>query len=142
MRNRIEEIKAKGFNISTSNDISSPQPTGYQGLPSNVIDYNKIKVGVKTLDDAIIKLSELRKTNPRLADKGTVLGAINSRDLAKMREISDFFYRISGIYSRIIRYMAFMYRYDWMVTPYINDESVKKEKVLKNFQFCLNTLDD
>ena len=142
MRNRIEEIKAKGFNISTSNDISSPQPTGYQGLPSNVIDYNKIKVGVKTLDDAIIKLSELRKTNPRLADKKTVLGAINSRDLATMREISDFFYRISGIYSRIIRYMAFMYRYDWMVTPYINDESVRKEKVLKNFQFCLNTLDD
>ena len=142
MRNRIEEIKAKGFNISTSNGISSPQPTGYQGIPNNLVDYNKIKVGVKTLDDAIIKLSELRKTNPRLADKATVLRAINTRDLITMREVSDFFYRVSGIYARIIRYMAFMYRYDWMVTPYINDESVKKEKVLKNFQQCLNTLDD
>ena len=142
MRNRIEEIKAKGFNISTSNGISSPQPTGYQGIPNNLVDYNKIKVGVKTLDDAIIKLSELRKANPRLADKATVLRAINARDLKTMRDVSDFFYRISGIYARIIRYMAFMYRYDWMVTPYINDESVKKEKVLKNFQQCLNTLDD
>ena len=141
MRNRIEEIKAKGFNISTPNEISSPQPTGYQGIPSNVIDYNKIKVGVKTLDDAIIKLSELRQTNPRLADKATVLRAINDRDLPKMREISDFFYRVSGIYARIIRYMAFMYRYDWMVTPYINDESVKKEKVIKNFQQSLDILD-
>ena len=142
MRNRIEEIKAKGFNISTPNEISSPQPTGYQGIPSNVIDYNKIKVGVKTLDDAIIKLSELRKTNPRLADKATVLKAINDRDLPKMREISDFFYRVSGIYARIIRYMAFMYRYDWMITPYINDESVKKEKVIKNFQQSLDILDN
>ena len=59
-----------------------------------------------------------------------------------MREISDFFYKISGIYARIIRYMAFMYRYDQMVTPYVNEESIKKEKMLKGFQQCLNTLDN
>ena len=59
-----------------------------------------------------------------------------------MREISDFFYKTSGIYARIIRYMAFMYRYDQMVTPYVNDEDTKKEKILKNFQLCLNTLDN
>ena len=59
-----------------------------------------------------------------------------------MREISDFFYKTSGIYARIIRYMAFMYRYDQMVTPYVNEEDAKKEKVLKGFQQCLNTLDN
>ena len=59
-----------------------------------------------------------------------------------MREISDFFYKTSGIYARIIRYMAFMYRYDQMVTPYVNEEEAKKEKILKGFHQCLNTLDN
>lgn len=59
-----------------------------------------------------------------------------------MREASELFYRISGIYERIIKYMAFMYRYDQMVTPYVNDESVKKEKLLKSFQNSLNILDN
>ena len=38
--------------------------------------------------------------------------------------------------------MAFMYRYDWMITPYVNDESVKIEKVLDGFHKSLKTLDD
>lgn len=37
-----------------------------------------------------------------------------------MREISNFFYKTSGIYNRLVRYMAFLYRYDWMITPYIH----------------------
>jgi len=37
-----------------------------------------------------------------------------------MREISNFFYKTSGIYSRLCRYMAYLYRYDWFITPYIN----------------------
>lgn len=37
-----------------------------------------------------------------------------------MREISNFFYRTSGIYSRLCRYMAYLYKYDWFITPYIN----------------------
>lgn len=140
MRNRIDEIKAKGFNIYSPRDTNEIQSTGYQDMPP--IDFSKIKIGAKTLDDAIIKLGSLRKVNSRLADKETILKAINRYDLKAMREISDFFYRISGIYARIVRYMAFMYRYDWMVTPYVNDESVKNEKILKNFYFCLNTLDN
>ena len=140
MRNRIDEIKAKGFNIYNPLDTTTIQSTGYQAAPPT--DFNKIKVGAKTLDDAIIKLGSLRNVNPLLADKATILRAINRYDLKVMRDVSNFFYRISGIYARIVRYMAFMYRYDWMVTPYVNDESVKNDKVLKNFQQCLNTLDN
>ena len=44
-----------------------------------------------------------------------------------MREISMLFYRISGIYGRIVRYMAFMYRYDSFLTPYVNDTKIKKD---------------
>lgn len=38
-----------------------------------------------------------------------------------MREISNFFYRTSGIYSRLCRYMAYLYKYDWFITPYIGN---------------------
>jgi len=36
-----------------------------------------------------------------------------------MRDISNFFYKHSGIYSRLCRYMAYLYKYDWFITPYI-----------------------
>ena len=138
MRNRIEDIKAKGFNMVLPRDTNQQQ-TGYQ-TPN--IDFGRIKVGAKKLDDATLRLGDIRKENPRLADKATILKAISTYDLKTMREVSDLFYKISGIYARIVRYMAFMYRYDWMVTPYVNDKTVKKEKVLKGFSQSLATLDD
>ena len=140
MRNRIEDIKAKGFNIITPEDTNHNQPSGYTGLP--IVDFNKIKVGAKTLEDAVLKLGDYKQINPRLADKANVLRAISTGDIASMREISDYFYKISGIYSRILRYMAFMYRYDWFVTPYVNDEKVKQEKLLDGFHKSLQTLDN
>ena len=132
MRNRIEELKRD------TNPIHYPI-IGYQGPET---DFSKIKVGAKNLDDAILKLGTYQKINPRIANKIEVLRAIDSYDLPAMREISNFFYKTSGIYARIIRYMAFMYRYDWMVTPYVNDESIKKEKLLKAFQGALSMLDN
>jgi len=45
--------------------------------------------------------------------------AINTGDINRMREISNFFYKTSGIYSRLCRYMAYLYKYDWFITPYI-----------------------
>ena len=142
MRNRIEEIHEKGFNIvhGRIEDTTNQTNTGYQSSP--VIDFNKIKVGAKVLDDAIMDLGFYRKVNSRLADKATVLRAINNYDLKTMREISDFFYKVSGIYSRILRYMAFMYRYDWYITPYVNDKKVQQDKILEGFSKSLQLLDN
>lgn len=83
------------------------------------IDFSKIKVGVKMLDDAVLSLGQYKRMNPRLGDKKEILQAMNSGDLNKMRDISNFFYRTSGIYSRLCRYMAYLYKYDWFITPYI-----------------------
>ena len=141
MRDRREEIHSKGFNIIAGQlDTNLDQPTGYAGMPS--LDFNKIKIGAKTLDDAVLKLGNLDKLNPRLANRDNVLRAIDTYDLKTMREISDFFYKTSGIYARLVRYMAFMYRYDWFVTPYVNDEKMKKEKMLEGFYGSLTTLDN
>ena len=144
MRNRIEEIKAKGFNIIQGTNVTeSPMARNFEIKEfAPAVDYSKIKVGAKTLDDAIFKLGDLKRANPHLADKATVLKAIDEYDLKTMREISNFFYKTSGIYARILRYMAFMYRYDWFLTPYVNDEKTKKEKVLEGFYQSLSTLDN
>ena len=139
MRNRLEEIKSKGFNIMQGSQDAN-QEFNNQNLLKN-LDFSKIKVGAKMLDDAVMDLGVYRKINPRCADKATVLRAIDRYDLKAMREISDFFYKTSGIYNRILRYMAFMYRYDWFVTPYINDENTKETKILDGFHKALTTLD-
>lgn len=142
MRNRVEEIKSKGFNIVQGRqDINYQQPTGYVGFPTT--NFEKIKVGAKILDDATFTLGDLKAANPRLANKKTVLEAINNYDLETMREISEFFYKTSGIYSRLVRYMAFMYRYDWFLTPnaYADKELLKKDKAIGEFYSCLKMLD-
>ena len=148
MRNRQEEIKAKGFDIVHGRITDADYQEGHTGYQSNMvsnpiaIDFNKIKVGAKTLDDAVLDLGYFRKVNKRLADKQTILRAIYNYDLKTMREISDFFYKTSGIYSRILRYMAFMYRYDWYITPYVISDKMKKEQILDPFSKALKILDN
>ena len=104
------------------------------------VDFAKIRVGVKSVSDAILKLGDLRKVNPQLADKEQVLRAIHYGDLERMRDISNYFYKISGIYQRLCRYMAYMYRYDWLVTPYYSD-LIKPDKLLDGFNKVLTYLD-
>lgn len=134
MRNRILELKQKEFNLKGAAGVS-----GSTGAP---LDFSKIRIGAKELEDAVFSLGNLKKTNPSLADKGNILRAIDQNDLKTMREVSNFFYRISGIYSRLVKHMASLYRYDWYVTPYVYDKSVKKEKLMEGFNGSLSTLDN
>lgn len=95
-------------------------------------DFSKIKVGLKTLEDAILELGPtVSKLNPRLCNKQMVLEAMDNNDVATMREISNYFFRISGIYSRLCRYMANLYRYDWMLSPICWTTGEMKEKEIK-----------
>ena len=135
--NRLEKIKSKGFKIPIQDNDTDVYSQSF-----STIDFAKIKVGAKTLDDAVLRLGELKKINSNLADKTKVLTAINNGDIEQLREISDFFFKTSGIYSRLCKYMANLYRYDWMVTPFVNSESVKKEKVIEGFYKALTYLDN
>lgn len=150
VRNRAEEIRAihaKGFDMTRGRPSYFTEDGGFHqnymenNLPSNLSNYGTIKIGTKTLEDAVLDLGTYKKINP-IINKVDVLRAIDNYDLKTMREISDFFYKTSGIYSRIIRYMAFMYRYDWYVTPYINDDKVDDKKVKKTFFETLQRLDN
>ena len=75
-------------------------------------------------------------------DKNRIFKALAENDIAELRHISNHYYNISGIYSRVCNYFAFLYRYDWYVAPEIFDDSVKEEKVLKDFSRILNYLDN
>ena len=105
---RRELIKQKGFAIQIADDNRDTMDFN----PFEPVDFSKIKVGARTLDDAILNLGELKRVDRRLADKDTVLTAINNCNYEEMREISNFFYKVSGIYGRLCRYMAYLYRYD------------------------------
>ncbi len=59
-----------------------------------------------------------------------------------MREISNYFYEVSGLYQRLCKYFASLYRYDWYVTPYVIDDNAKSEKILADFTKALDYLDE
>jgi len=126
--NRQTEIHDKGFNIMSG--------------PEAITEYGRIKVGTKTLEDAVLNLGSLRKANLHYGDKNFVLRAMALRDIPLLREISNYFYLTSGIYMKACNYLANLYRYDWYLSPEIYDDSVKKEKVVKDFQKILNYMDD
>ena len=97
-KERQEQIRKKGFSMNGSSQ------------------YGSIKVGTKTLEDAVINLGAYQKLKDtsclRFYDKVAILRAIAENDVKAIRAISDFFYRTNGIYQRIVNYYATMYRYD------------------------------
>jgi hypothetical protein len=96
-------------------------------------------VGLKTMDDISINLGTYKKINANYGDKKFVLHAIYKHDYKTLREISNYFYESSGIYYKLCRYLAYLYRYDWYVTPYAIDMTKEKSsnKVLNDFSKVL-----
>lgn len=109
MINRKEEIKKKGFRMTLENDDAIIR--NENGFPS--LDFaNRIKVGMKTVQDATLNLGDYSRVESRLTKKEAILRALSENNYAEMREISRFFFEVSGIYSRLCVYMAYMYTYD------------------------------
>lgn len=134
---RSEVIHAKGFNM-----LDNSEKYYSEAVPT---EYKRIKVGVKNLDDAVLNLGSIKASLPGhgYAQKGTILKALADNDLTELRNISNFYYNMNGIYQRVCNYFAFLYRYDWYVVPEIyGSEDVKEEKILKDFAKVLNYLDN
>lgn len=103
MDKRQQEIHAKRFDMFNSQNDNDPTQFG------------KIKVGVKTLDDAILDLGSYKDIgyNPygvRGFSKEDVMQAIANKDYPAIRIISDFFYRTDGIYRQLVDMDATFYR--------------------------------
>ena len=105
-------------------------------------EYSKAKVGTKTLEDATISLGALQRARAGWINKGIIYQAIADNDLATQREISQYVYKADGIYSRMCRHFATMYRYDWYVAQECYDETASHDKVLKEFTRVLRYFDN
>ena len=92
--NRLEKIKSKGFNIPLQD-----RDTDVYSQSFNTIDFAKIKVGAKTLDDAILRLGELKRINPNIADKTKNLSCVR---LCILSHVIDFFFSESGLVSLLL----------------------------------------
>lgn len=109
------------------------------------LDFNKIKVGKSTLSGEIAALiGDFRKSSGRgyKYSKAEVERAIENHNVPEMRRISEHFFYRSGIYGRLCRYMAFLYRYDWFITPQRFDSKIKDDKVIEGWIKASTYLDN
>jgi hypothetical protein len=121
---RQEEIHSKGFGMGN-------------------LEFGRISIGKKTLDDASLDLGTLKQLKKSYNDKVAILKALGDKDVKTLRDISNYFYRTSGIYFRVCNYFAQMYRYDWYIIDEIYDEkAANKEKIVKEYKKVLNYLDN
>lgn len=96
------------------------------------LEFNKIKVGKSTLNGEIATLiRDTRNPNGRKYNKRMVENAIERNNIREMRRISEYFFNTSGIYSRLCRYLAYLPRYDWLITPHRYDDKIKSDKILE-----------
>lgn len=109
---------------------------------SGSTEFGAMKIGKTILQDAVLDLSTLKGANKTYGNKTQVLKALATKDIAALREISNYFYRTNGIYFRICNYFAQMYRYDWYIVPEVYDKEAKVEKVTGEFHKVLNFLDN
>ena len=81
--------------------------------------------------------------NPNMT-KENIQRAIARGDVEFMREASDFYFKISGIYSRLCKHLANFYRYDWLITPFMKNNKASKnsEQVIGAFDTTLEYLDN
>lgn len=123
-----EDIHSKGFNMS--------------GRRDTVNEFGKIKFKARTLEDATINLGTLAQSGKEYLSKDSVIKALSNKDIETQRLISEYYYNTNGIYERICRYAAFLYRYDWYIVPSILNDKVPEEKVLTEFNQLLTYLDN
>lgn len=70
-----------------------------------------------------------------------VLKTIQSDDYARIREVSNYFYTVSGIYKRIVWLLPTIFNFDNIIIPHINGKSTSQNKVIKDFQQAMMFID-
>lgn len=94
--------------------------------------------GKRASDEVVLKMlpSLASRMRDRYITRADIDLALADRNIIELRRISDTFFVQSGIYSRLCRYMAYLYKYDWVMTPVVNDDRVKDKTVIDGFRQC------
>lgn len=85
----------------------------------NLREYNKIKVGPKTLTDATLNIEDLEfrrwfKTTNTMdyTNKNLLYRAIAKKDYKTIMDFSRHYYEHNGVYRKAVDYLATLYHYD------------------------------
>lgn len=99
----VERLEnTKDFRLVASNETARPS-----------IDFNKLRIDGKMYrDDVTINTSAFEKRNRRKIQIRDIEMALERKNIKELRAISNYYFIKSGIYSRLCRYMAYLYRYD------------------------------
>lgn len=105
-------------------------------------DFSKLRVGNRNLDDVLLSsVSTFKSVGNQFGQKKYILNALANREYNTLAEISNFYVETSGIYDRLCKYFSYLYRYDWYVIPYFENEDVNQDKLLKDFSKVLRFYD-
>lgn len=113
---------------------------------STPVDYSSLKVGGKTIP-ADVQINTdynyfAKRGSKNFLEKKRIEKALVEKNDKMLRIVSMHFYEISGIYKRLCRYMSTLFKYDWFITPYRYDESVKEAKVLEGWYKAAKLLEN
>ncbi len=71
-----------------------------------------------------------------------VKNIIISDDTDRMREVSQYFFKVSGIYKRLIYFFACLPNFDTLIIPHLLSEKPSKSKLLKDFNEAMEFVDN
>jgi len=110
------------------------------------LDFKKIKVDGRTLDDVSLNIRTIYERVNRLkADKKRIVQCLGDKNIPSLRAISEFYYDTDSLYRHAVDFLATLFRFDYFVFPNIKEEEKKnlnKDKLLKDFFKILNILDE
>lgn len=106
------------------------------------LDFSKIRINSKKLEDPILNINKYKNIEKNYGDKQYILKTMHNHDYNELRKISNFYYEKSGIYQRLCKYIAFLYRYDWKITPRVLRKSYSKNKIINDFYEVLDYLEN
>lgn len=125
--------------MNEERDFRLVSSNGTSARPS--YNFNKMKIDGVTYKNDVILTSNIQERKRIRARREDVMRALENQDAAKLREYSNLYFTMSGIYSRLCRYLAYLYRYDWFVTPIMLDHKISENKVIEGWMKGVNLLD-
>jgi len=111
---------------------------------TETVNFAKMTRGMDVIDDAVIELEKFRKSKYRtsFADKDAIINALETNNTKFLREMSNYYVSISGIYSRFVKYLAGILTYSWYAYPYMPQENYNEKKVERELNGVIQYLDN
>jgi len=107
------------------------------------MNFAKIISSAEIGKDAVLELERFKGssfTNTYLDDVA-IREALEKKDTKFLRELSVYFTGVSGIYSRLLKYMAGILTYDHMVYPYMLSDKFDNKKVNEDTNEVIRYMD-